>query len=121
MAQRNFDTIRDLERMNSKWFKTAGLIGIAGVILLMFGFGTIVSVVGIAAILVAVVIFFITMLRVIHLSREPHRTIYCPYCASKNEVFMSRTEIACDVCKRGIRIGVNGEPIPTEETDDDDY
>lgn len=111
-----------MERNNSQLFKVGGVIGLVGVVLLLFGaLGIAVLILtGVALIVIGAVILFIGMIRVIQLSREPVRHIYCPYCASKNDVFLSKTELPCDICGRKIGITPYGEAVPLEPMDDDE-
>ncbi len=121
MSEQKFDTVRDLEKRNSKWFKTWGSVALGGILLIFVGFvSSIIMLLGFAALIVGAVLLFVGMLRVIQLSKEPMRGIYCPYCASKNEVFITKREIPCDICGRKIGITPHGEAIPLEPIEDDE-
>lgn len=121
MANTSYNTVRDLEKSNKKWFKTAGIIGGVGLVCVFLGaLLQALIVVGIAAIIICAVLLLIGMIRVIHLSKEPMRSIYCPYCASKNDVFLTKREIPCDICGRRIGIAISGEVTPLEPIEDDE-
>lgn len=95
-------------------------MGGTGIILIILGFIPTFSVIGIALIIAAAGIFFYGMMWMVKLQREPTKPVYCPYCASKNDVFRSRTEFKCDICNRRIAISPTGEPIPIEPIEDDE-
>jgi hypothetical protein len=120
LSKSKYSTIRELEHKNAGTFKKAGIIAIAGLLMIMFGSGTIISVIGIVALLGGVAIAFFGMVWMIKLQKEPTRHLFCPYCASKNDVFVSVKEFPCDICHRRIAVSPNGQPIPVEPIDDDD-
>ncbi|MEN6519894.1 MAG: hypothetical protein ABFD46_01920 [Armatimonadota bacterium] len=120
MSKKKYDTIRDLEGQHIGLFKKAGIIGLIGLVLAMFGSGTVLTIFGIGMIVIGAGIFFYGMIVMMRIQKEPTRTVYCPYCASKNDLFISRQEFACDICGRRIKISPSGEPIPIEPIDDDD-
>lgn len=115
MAKPDYDTIRGLERKSSKLFKVAGLLGIIGLISAVF-----VPFIGIPMLVIGAIIFFYGMVWMLKLQKEPVRHLFCPYCASKNDVFFSRTEFACDICNRRVGVSPRGEPIPLETVVEDD-
>ncbi|MEN6372812.1 MAG: hypothetical protein ABFD64_12465 [Armatimonadota bacterium] len=120
MSKNKYDTIRDLEGQHLGLFKKAGITGLIGLVLTLFGSGTFLSILGIGLIVVGAGIFFFGMILMMKIQKEPTRTVYCPYCASKNDLFVSRQEFACDICGRKIRMSPTGEPIPIEPIDDDE-
>jgi hypothetical protein len=121
LAEHKFDTVRDLEKRNAKWFKTWGVVALAGIVFILIGLvSPAIMLLGLAALIVGAIMLFVGMLHVVNLSREPVRTIYCPYCASKNEVFVSKRELPCDICGRKIGITPHGEAVPLEPMDDDE-
>lgn len=120
MSNKNYDTIRDLEAQYLGLFKKAGLLVLIGLLVAGFGMFSLFIIAGIATAAIGAVIFIYGMALMMKLQREPTRTVYCPYCSIKNDVFMTRQEFACDVCNRRIRISPAGEPIPIEPIDDDD-
>jgi ribosomal protein S27E len=93
---------------------------ILGLILTIFGAGTVLTVLGILLVLSGAAVFFYGMVWMVKLQKEPTRHIYCPYCASKNDVFVSRKEFACDICGRRIAISPSGEPIPIEPIEEEE-
>lgn len=120
LSEKNFDTIRDLEGQYLGLFRKAGIIGLIGLVLVIFGSGTVFTLFGFGLIVVGAGVFFYGMMLMMKIQREPTRTVYCPYCASKNDLFITRQEFACDICGRRIRMSSTGEPIPIEPIDDDD-
>lgn len=115
MNKPDYDTIRGLEKKGHGVFKVAGALGVVGVVLLVVA-----APVGIAVLLAAAGIFFYGMVWMMKLQREPVRHLYCPYCASKNDVFVSRKEFSCDICKRRVGVAADGQPIPLEPIEEDD-
>ncbi|MBI2843518.1 MAG: hypothetical protein HYX78_08970 [Armatimonadetes bacterium] len=119
MKKPDYDTIRGLESKARPVFRFAAILGMAGLFLTVFGFGL--NAFGIILLIIAGVIAFYEMMLMQRLEKaEPIRQIFCPYCASKNEVFMSRREFACDVCSRRIGVSPAGEVTPLEEIEEDD-
>jgi hypothetical protein len=117
----DFDTVRDLEAKARPLFKYAFFSGLGGALLWALGGAWVVfAILGIFLVVVAFVMGFVGMIWMIGAQKEPTRVIYCPYCASKNEVFTSRKEFSCDICHRRIGFGAAGEPIPLDSIDDDD-
>ena len=120
MSKSKYNPIRELERKNAGVFKKAGIAAIAGLLMMMFGGGTFINILGIISLLAGIVVAFIGMIWMIKLQKEPVRHLFCPYCASKNDVFVSIKEFPCDICHRRIAISPNGQPIPVEPIDDDE-
>lgn len=120
MSNKNYDTIRGLEGQYLGLFKKAGILVLVGLLVAVFGMHPLLIITGIVLSIIGVVIFIYGMAVMMKLQREPTRTVYCPYCSIKNDVFVTRQEFSCDVCNRRIRISPSGEPIPIEPTDDDD-
>jgi len=120
LRKAEYDTIRGLERRNAGLFKLAVILGAVGLVLTLVGMGTILTIIGGVSILAGIAPFFYGMLWMIKLQQEPTVVIYCPYCASKNDVFKSRKEFACDICARRIAVSPSGEPIPMEPIEEDD-
>lgn len=120
MRNKTYNTIRDLERKNAGLFRAALMMGVIGLVMAALGAIPILLVTGIILITAAAILFFYGMILMIRLQKEPTRHIYCPYCASKNDVFISRREIPCDICGRRIGIPPSGEPIPLEPIEDEE-
>ena len=51
------------------------------------------------------------------LGKERSKPLFCPYCASRSDVYASRRRFNCDMCHRPIIIGDNGEPAMAEPID----
>ncbi len=120
MTKPNYDTIRGLEQHYSGSFKKVGIAAFIGLALTLFGSGTILQVAGIIILAISIIISVVLMVWMIRLQKEPVRHLYCPYCASKNDLFCSRKEFACDICNRRVIISPTGEPIPAEPEGDED-
>jgi hypothetical protein len=103
-----FDTIRDLEHKGFRVFWIAGGTLAAGILLTLTAIGIFL---GVPLIIVGALLFLGAMLWMSAHSKEPTRRIFCPYCSTFNEVFLSRTEFACDVCKRRIGFDEDSEPV----------
>jgi hypothetical protein len=108
-----FSTVRQLENKGYGLFKLAGIIGSVSLVVTICV--TVLAWVSIPGLAVAAAMFFIGMLWITWLGKEPSRVTFCPYCASKMDVFVSRQKIDCDVCERPIAITPTGEPIALEE------
>ena len=42
--------------------------------------------------------------------------MFCPYCASKNDVYLSRRSFDCDICRRPVLVTEFGEPVVADQT-----
>jgi hypothetical protein len=51
------------------------------------------------------------------MGKERTRQIFCPYCTSKNDVYVSRKSLDCDICRRPILIDENGEAVMANPID----
>lgn len=101
-----FNTVRELEKKSSRVFMWAGGAFVTGMVL-VFIFPPLGGVIMAAGALLALFgIAWVSML-----GKEASRAIYCPYCSSKNDVYMSRQKFDCDICKRPIILSESGEPI----------
>ncbi|MDH7601510.1 MAG: hypothetical protein QHI38_05105 [Armatimonadota bacterium] len=108
-----FSTVRELERKTHKVFMYSGSSLLIGLLLTLIGL----VVIGVPVIILSLVVLIGAMAYVSVLGKEPTRTLFCPYCASKNEVYRSRTRFSCDICRRPVVIDENGEPAPAEPID----
>jgi hypothetical protein len=108
-----FSTVRELERKTHKVFLYGGLALLIGLGLMLIGFG----IIGAPLIIAAILVLIIAMAYVSMLGKEPTRSLFCPYCASKNEVYASRKSFQCDICRRPVVINEDGEPMPAEPID----
>ena len=107
-----FATVRQLEMKGLGLFKWAGIIALAGVLIILFM--PYIMPVGVVLVAAAVVILLIGMLWISWLGRHQSLHVFCPYCASKNDVFLQHREFSCDICDRLIHLDKNGEPIAAE-------
>ncbi|NLN74863.1 MAG: hypothetical protein GX139_00935 [Armatimonadetes bacterium] len=107
-----FATVRELEKKTSKIFIYGGAGVVAGIILIfMFPpIGFLITALSLAAVLGG-------MIYVGMLAKEPSRPLFCPYCSTKNDVYVSRTEFDCDICHRPIIVDENGMAVMAEEID----
>jgi hypothetical protein len=111
-----FDTVRDLEQKGFRAFWICGGILGAGIILTLLA---VTMPIGIPLMIIGALGFFFAIIWVTIQSREPTRRVFCPYCATSNEVYLSRSEFSCDICERRIAIGADGEPVALEDGEDD--
>jgi len=107
-----FATVRELEKKSSRLFIYGGGAFLLGVILIFIipPIGIILTVLSALAVLGAIA--YISML-----ARETSKPMFCPYCSSKNDVYMSRQSFDCDICGRLVKVSENGEPMMSEEID----
>lgn len=103
-----FDTVRDLEHKGFRAFWISGITLAIGVVLTMLA---ITAPIGVPLIIIGGVAFLCAMVWVTLQSKERTRKIFCPYCATSNDVFESRSQFDCDICERPIEIGDDGEPV----------
>jgi hypothetical protein len=108
-----FSTVRQLENKGYGLFKLAGIIGAASFVIMLCA--TALFPVWIPGMTIAIAMFFLGMVWITWLGKEPSRVVFCPYCASKMDVFLSRQELSCDMCARPIRMTPNGDPVATED------
>ncbi len=108
-----FSTVRDLERKTHKIFMYAGFALLVGLVFAVLG----ISIIGAPVIILSMLVLIGAMIYVSILGKEPTRSLFCPYCASKNEVYESRKSFCCDICRRPVVIDQNGEPMPAEPID----
>ena len=107
----DYSTVRELEHKCFRVFYfVGGMVAVGFVMILTSALGFI----GIPLAGLGVLLFFATLIWMLKLQREPTRIAFCPYCSSKNEVFMSRRDFFCDVCQRRIGVLPSGEVIPLE-------
>jgi len=115
----DFDTVRDLERKGSRVFKMALVAGVIGLVLTIT-MQPALMVLGIPLLVVGAAVFFFAMIWMLRLQREATRHLFCPYCASKNDVFVSRKEFSCDICGRRIGVSPAAEPVPLEPIEEEE-
>jgi len=108
-----FATVRELERKTFRIFGYGGSAFGAGLILTVAGL----AIVGAPLMVASGLIVVGAMIYVSMLGREPSRALFCPYCASKNDVYVSRRKFSCDICRRPVLISDSGEPVPAEHID----
>ncbi len=107
-----FATVRELERKIAHIFKYGGIAFGVGVVLI-FAFPPIgIPLTALSALAVMCGIIYVSMI-----GKEKTRPLFCPYCASKNDVYASRREFACDLCHRPVKINENGEPVMAQPID----
>jgi len=107
----DYSTVRELEHKCFRVFYfVGGMVAVGFVMILTSALGFI----GIPLAVLGVLLFFATLIWMLKLQREPTRIAFCPYCSSKNEVFVSRRDFLCDVCQRPVGVLPSGEVIPLE-------
>ena len=101
-----FSTVRELEKKSSQVFIYGGGAFLVGIVLIFVAapIGAIIT--ALSAIGVLGAICYVSML-----GKERSNALFCPYCASKNDVYVSRRQLNCDICRRPIILSESGEPI----------
>ncbi len=114
----NFEyaTVRELEHKCFRVFYfVAGMVGLGFLLWITSLF----AIIGIPLMVLGMILFFVTLVWMLRLQREPTREVRCPYCASRNELFVSRKEFTCDMCHRPVGVLPSGELVklltPEEE------
>ena len=99
-----FSTVRELEKKSSRVFIYGGAGLFVGLVLIFIvpPVGVILAALSALAVLGAIIC-------VSALAKERTRQLFCPYCASRNEVYASRREFNCDICRRPIIVDEFGE------------
>jgi len=115
----DYDTVRDLERKGFRVFGAALAAGVVGLVLTITMLPPL-MVLGIPLLILGASVFFFGMIWMSRLQKEPTRPLFCPYCASKNDVFMSRKEFSCDICGRRVGVSPAGQPVPIEPIEEDE-
>jgi len=107
-----FDTVRQLEMKGYGLFKCAGAIFLASLITTYFL--SFLMWLSVPALVLSILMIIVGMIWISWLGRHPSRHVFCPYCASKNDVFVSKQEFHCDICDRLVQLDKKGEPIAAE-------
>ncbi len=63
------------------------------------------------------VVLIVAIAWVSMLGKEKSRPTFCPYCAGKNDVYVSRRNFKCGLCSRDVTLTEYGEPIIAELAD----
>jgi hypothetical protein len=107
-----FATVRELEKKTSQIFIYGGGAFVLGIVLIFVAMPIGVVVTACSAIAVLGGMIYVSML-----GKERSRPVFCPYCSSKNDVYISRRELDCDICGRPIIIDENGEAVMANPID----
>ncbi len=108
-----FSTVRELEKKSFRVFAYSGGGLFVGVALTVIGLIVIgVPVLVLSALAVLGGIAWVSML-----AKEESRAMFCPYCSSKNDVYVSRKTFDCDICSRPVVVSESGEPVMAEAID----
>ena len=107
-----YATVRQLEMKGYGLFKWAAIIG-AVCLAMSLAVPVLIWISG-PGMGVAAIMFLLGMIWISVLGKEPSVHVFCPYCASKNDVFRSRREVHCDICGRLMGVSEAGVPIPIE-------
>ena len=115
MASRRieFATVRELEKKTFRIFGYGGSVFGAGLILTLVG----AAIVGAPVMILSGSVVIGAMVYVSLLGKEPSRGLFCPYCASRNDVYASRRAFNCDICRRPVVVSDDGEPLAAEPVD----
>jgi len=108
-----FATVRELEKKTFRIFAYGG--GAFGVGLLMTLVGM--AIIGAPIMIVSILVVIAAMAYVSMLGKETSRPLFCPYCSSKNDVYASRRNFECDICRRPVLVTEDGEVIAADEND----
>lgn len=107
-----FATVRELEKKTSQIFIYGGGGFLLGIVLIFLAGPIGIILTALSAIAVLGGIIYVSML-----GKEKSRPLFCPYCSSKNDVYVSRRELDCDICSRPIVVDENGEAVMAQEID----
>lgn len=107
-----FSTVRELEKKSAQVFMYGGGAFFVGVVLIFIvpPIGVILSILSALAVLAA-------MIGVSIIGKERTKQVFCPYCSSTNDVYLSRSEFDCDICRRPIQFDGNGEAVMAQPID----
>ncbi len=108
-----FSTVRELEKKTYRVFGYGGAAFVAGLVLTIAG----VALLGAPIMLISAVFVIGAIIWVSVLGKEPARTLFCPYCASQNDVYQSRRSFNCDICNRPILVSETGEAVAADPID----
>ena len=113
----DYSTVRELEHKCFRVFYFVGAMVVIGFVMIL---SNVLAFIGIPLTVLGVLSFFVTLVWMLRLSREPTREGFCPYCSTKNEFFISRKQFMCDMCGRPIGVLPSGEVIPLETPEERD-
>lgn len=108
-----FDTVRDLEKKSFRVFAYSGGALLAGFVLMVMAL----PIVGIPLMALSAVAILLAIGWVYMLGKEQSRPLFCPYCSSKNDVYISRRQFVCDICGRPVVVSDSGEALVAEAID----
>lgn len=108
-----FSTVRELEKKTFRIFGYGGAAFVFSILLWLFGL----AVVGGPLMVLSIVFVIAAMVWVSMLGKEAHRPVFCPYCASPNDVYVSKRRFNCDICHRPITFNDAGEAVAVEAID----
>lgn len=108
----SFSTVRELEKKSSKAFMYGGGGLFVGLVMVFFVAPLGIILMALSAIVLLGAICYVSMM-----GKEKSRPLYCPYCSSKNDVYLSVKEFDCDICKRPIKIDEFGQAVMAQEID----
>ena len=108
-----FATVRQLEKKSFCIFAYGGGAFLVGLVLMFTGLPFI----GVPLMVLAAAVLLAGIAWVSVLGREPSRSLFCPYCSSRNDVYSSRRSFDCDICDRPVIISEDGEPLMAEGID----
>ena len=108
-----FSTVRELEKKSFRVFAYGGAGLIAGLVLTLTGL----MFIGVPILVLSALVLLGGMGWVSMLGKEESRAMFCPYCSSKNDVYLSRKSFDCDICGRPVIVSESGEPVVAEAID----
>jgi len=107
-----FATVRELEKKSSQVFVYGGGAFLVGLVLIFIAGPIGIILTALSALTVLGAIIYVSML-----GKERSRPLFCPYCASKNDVYVSRRQFDCDMCRRPVIVTETGEPAMAQPID----
>ena len=108
-----FSTVRELEKKSFRVFAYGGGALLAGVVLTVTGL----MIIGVPVLILSAVTVLGGIAWVSMLAKEESRAMFCPYCSSRNDVYISRKNFDCDICGRPVIVSESGEPVMAEAID----
>jgi len=109
----DFATVRELEKKTFRIFGYGGAAFALGLLLIMCGF----AILGAPIMAVSALVLIGAMIWVSAMGKESHVPVFCPYCATQNDVYRSKRSFNCDICRRPIIINENGMALAAEHID----
>ncbi|OFX14581.1 MAG: hypothetical protein A2Z18_11345 [Armatimonadetes bacterium RBG_16_58_9] len=108
-----FATVRELEKKSFRVFAYGGGALLLGLVFTVTGL----VIIGVPVLVVSALVLLGGIAWVSMLAKEDSKPMFCPYCSSKNDVYLSRKSFDCDICSRPVVVSETGEPLMAEAID----